>query len=76
MKFKKIFYLIGLWFVFLFKCRFTKLEQNVNKYLVYECKHHCGGWADRIKGFSFFIIYIMALNNIIYRKYFENKKWN
>ena len=27
-------------------------ESNI-KYLVYECKNHCGGWADRLKGYIF-----------------------
>jgi hypothetical protein len=29
--------------------RFLKISK-LNKYIIYECKFHCGGWADRLKG--------------------------
>ena len=36
--------------------RIDAISHNNNsniKYLVYECKNHCGGWADRLKGSIF-----------------------
>ena len=53
MKYKKNYFSICLFItiVFTFKTCSTLYEQTISKsYLVYECKYHCGGWADRLKG--------------------------
>ena len=35
-----------------FKPNYENSAQSISniKYLIYECKYHCGGWADRLKG--------------------------
>ena len=36
-----------------------------NKWLIYECKNHCGGWADRLKG----IMSVYALSLLTQRHF-------
>ena len=62
MKHNRTFLLICLYFIlnksFLAKSYNRNNNKNKtitsiiipNKYLIYECKFHCGGWADRLKG--------------------------
>ena len=40
------------------------------KYIVYECKYLCGGWADRLKGKQFSILREMSMTkNLKYRTF-------
>ena len=40
-------------------------EKEEEQYLVYECKFHCGGWADRLKG----IMSVYALSLLTNRRF-------
>ena len=59
MKLRENHYLFCWYYLICFKCflatnnhvNLTKqTTTTTNKYLIYECKFHCGGWADRLKG--------------------------